>query len=529
MSYSARQVITLSLLVLFPLAGFSRARQYSFADRSLTTVTPVPPTRTPLGVYAKVDIELAIKGFIDPPNPVPANFHPFLRRLYRDLLDNPAISGITIGAHWDQIQLEDPICATFHNCAVSLDGYDWSYLDDAFEEAHRAHKSVQLIITPGVDSPPWLLDKLEPCDGLFASGEPSATGNTGNPFAHCGKVTFVGFPEVQRADGNPPVLPLPWNGVYKHAWWDFLEHLAVNYQSDTAFVSIAVAGAICASTEIILPTSANSPPQPAGSVDSMWARLINNSFPDVSDYQQTDQVFIDEWKCAIDEYERIFSGVTLFISPNVGKDLPEFVQNLVPVQVHDDNTLYCENCRLAAADGHMRSCEAKTEILSHFVTVTGRNAKATRVGGMKASNSNKTGDIGLPGVKLLTLLSLPGGAEFDHPVTGSANFLEQGCPDYPDVSKCTDLTKEQAAYNVLKVFFHGTPAADFYRGEVTAHVQYLEVPYLDVEYANTHPFETAPVANLGSVSLENLLYKANQDLFEMANRRPPPPRPHNCF
>jgi hypothetical protein len=528
MTYSARQAVTLSLL-LFLLAGFSSAREYQPAGKRSPADRPATQPRTPLGVYAKVDIEEAIKGFTDPSHAEPANLHWALRRLYDGLLDNPAISGITIGAHWDEIQLSDPICSSYHNCLGSPDGYDWSYLDDAFAEAHRAHKSVQLIITPAVDAPPWLLDKLTPCDGLFASSGSAATGITGNPFAHCGKVTFVGFPEAQRADGN--VLPLPWNGVYKHAWWDFLEHLAVRYQSDTAFVSIAVAGAMCASTEIILPTSANSPPQPAGSVDNMWGRLINNSFPDKSDYQETDQVFIDEWKDAIDEYERIFSGVTLFISPNVGKDLPEFVQNPVPVQVHNDNTLYLTNCPLAAAAGHTRSCEAKTEILSYFVTVAGRNAKATRVGGMKASNSNDTGDIGLPAVKLLTSLSLLGGAEFDHPVTGTANFLEQGCPDYPDVSKCTDLTKEQAAFNVLTVFFYGTPAAKFYDGELgTEHVQYLEVPYLDVEYANTHPCETAPVANLGKISLQDLLHKANQDLFEMADRRPPPAAgaPH-CF
>ena len=524
MGNSIRQTIALSLFVLFLPPGFSSAREYRPADTFSPADRPTTQPRTPLGLYAKVDIEDAIKGLTDPPDVETARLHLALRRLYAGLLDNPAISGLTIGAHWDQIQLSDPICSLNHNCLGGPDGYDWNYLDDAFLEAHRAHKSVQLIITPSVDAPQWLLDKLTPCDGLFAS---SGSGITGNPFAHCGKVTFVGFPEAQRADGT--VLPLPWNGIYKHAWRDFLQHLALRYQSDAAFVSIAVAGAICASTEMILPTSANSPPQASGSVDSMWAALINNSFPDIPDYQQTDQVFIDEWDDAIDAYERIFSGVTLFISPNVGKDLPEFVQNPVPVQVHDDNTLYFNNCLIAAADGHMRSCEAKTEILSHFVTVAGRNAKATRVGGMKASNSNDTGDIGLPGVKLLTSLSLLGGAEFDHPVTGNANFLEQGCPGYPDVSQCTDLTKEQAAFNVLAVFFYGTPAADFYRGEVTSRIQYLEVPYLDVEYANKHPCETAPVGNLGNMSLEDLLYLASKDLFEMADRRPPPPLPAKCF
>src|SRR5271170_4067399 len=84
-------------------------------------------TRRPLGVYVKVDVETAISGYPGSVSPLPEDLHLYLRRLYAGLLANPAISGITVGQHWDHIQLSD-------------NDYDWSYLDDAFEEAHSAYK-----------------------------------------------------------------------------------------------------------------------------------------------------------------------------------------------------------------------------------------------------------------------------------------------------------------------------------------------------------------------------------------------------
>src|ERR1700720_1987644 len=72
--------------------------------------------RWPLGVYVKVDVETAINGYPGPVSPSPAELHHYLRRLYAGLLANPAISGITIGQHWDHIQVSD-------------NDYDWSYLD----------------------------------------------------------------------------------------------------------------------------------------------------------------------------------------------------------------------------------------------------------------------------------------------------------------------------------------------------------------------------------------------------------------
>jgi hypothetical protein len=461
----------------------------------------------PLGVYAKVDIETAIAGF--PPTvapPTPAELHAYLRNLYAGLLADPAISGIAAGRRWDRIETSEGV-------------EDWSYLDDVFAEANSANKSVLLNVTPGFDSPPWLLAEIPSCDGLFG------VSNTAS--ADCGKVTFSGFPEEIRADGV--VLPLPWNSMYQQAWKDFLTDLNTRYGPNPAFVAIAVAGPVGASTEMILPTTANdSMPQLGGlPADGVWAALIKNSFPDTSDYQNTDQAFIDAWDQTIDAYEEVFTGVTLFIGADGGDDLPEFSNKVKP---HSDNILYGLDC---GNDKHdLMSCEAKTEILSHFVTVAGANGKSTQVGGMTASSNLTDGNIGIPGVKVLTSLMPPpspvfqGGAEFDFPVSAGSNEQQEGCPAYP--KKCKNLSPEEGGYYVLKVFFNGTTVGKSFGGKKgSAPIQYLNVPYLDVQYAQATPCPATKSKIIGEMSLQDLLNSASHDLFEMAGQ-PAPVLPPTC-
>jgi len=456
--------------------------------------------RRPLGVYAKINVEDAIQGYPGSGTPSPVQLHSYLRAFYADLLANPAISGITVGVHWDNIQLTETT-------------YDWSYLDDAFDDAIAARKSVQLIITPGFNSPQWLLAKIPSCDGLFSNGTASAD---------CGSVTFEGFPQLQHSDNK--VLPLPWNSVYKSAWLSFLAQLSTRYSANPAFVCIAVAGPTGPSDEMILPTTANDAVIKLSglAVDDTWAALIKHSFPDNSSYQGSDQVFIDEWKQVIDAYERIFSGVTLSVSPDAGNDLPAFGKKVTP---HPDNVLYASDCAASIASNiGIMSCEAKAEVLSYFVAASGPNEKVTRVGGMTASSPETlaAGDIGIGGVKLLTsfspTLSPPflGGAEFDHPVSGSNNFQDEGCPTYPTV--CAGLTIEEAAYHVLTVFFYGTPVAASYGGTPgNARMHYLEIPYLDVQYAEKHPTPAVPSSIIGNTSLQDLLNKASHDLIVTIN------------
>ena len=445
--------------------------------------------RSPLGVYVHVVVPDVIKLYGGPMQDqgcaqTASDLHTYLRCFYAKLLADTAISGIAAGLHWDQIQLDNPLCALNHSCSVSPDGFDWSYVDDVFAEANAAHKTVQLIVTPGTDSPSWLLNLIPSCDGLF-------TGSGTAPL-DCGKATFLNFPEIQRADGNPPVLPLPWNPLYLLAWDDFLINLNARYNSNPAFVSISIAGPACASNEMILPTTDNGSTQASGMpADLAWQILIHHSFPLRPGYENSDQVFIDTGKQAIDAYEAIFSGITIFSNPDAADDFPE---PPYPVFVHPDNTLYAVDC--STDTGEQISCEAKTEILSYFVAINGRNKKATQVGGMTAGSNINTGDIGVPGIKLLTSLTpspnppILGGAEFDLAVSNSSMIQQQGCPNYtpkdPNPPDCKNLTPEQAAYNTFTVFFDATPAAADFGGSSSippinnAPIQYVEVDFQDV-------------------------------------------------
>ena len=474
--------------------------RFALIFASLAPPAGAAAIRQPLGVYVHLDVSDAIATY--PGNkPTSAQLHSYLQSLYASLLAAPAISGITLGAHWDQTQ---------PNSGNLPSSYDWSYIDDAFTAANAANKTVQLILTPGVDAPSWLLSQIPSCDPLFTKG--SAPDN-------CGTVTFTGYPEQQRADGN--VFPLPWNGTYQAAWTAFLKDLNARYAGNPAFVAIALAGAIAASDEMILPTNENDTgAQPSGlTPDATWAAMIQHSFPNNSAYQNTDQAFIDAWDQAIDTAESIFTGVTLFLGPDAGNDFPSFSQSVTP---HADNTLYAQDCA-AIHPTEAMSCEAKTEILSHFLTVSGPNGKATQVGGLTASSLATPGDIGIAGVKLLTGLMPPpaipltGGAEFDHAVSSPAMLQSEGCPN-PN-GNCPGLTIEEAAYNVFTTFFYNTPVAGFYGGAVgTAPIQYIDVPLGDMQYALANPCPAVPSPFLGMMSLQDLYARASRDLFAMAKQ-----------
>src|SRR5215831_36638 len=513
---SLRQSMALSLLMLVALSGPVRSSAYRKTSASAPQVT-LP--RSPSGVYAKANIETLKTQFAGA-----KDLRKRLRTFYEELLSNPAISGLTIGAHWDHLQPGPNY----------PDGYDFDYLDDVFEVANNHNKSVQLIITPGFVSPPWLVNEIPSCDGLFHSIELVPP--------NCGKATFAGFPEEQRDDGNTE-LPLPWNPVYQQAWADFLGHLNDKYSSNPAFVAIAVAGPIGASDEMILPTSDNVTPgtvQPSGlSVDDTWEALIQHSFPvggAITYPPKSDQVFIDAWMKAIDTYETIFSGITLVLSPDSGKDLPEFGVNRAHVSPHPDNgLLYSQECSRSPSP---LSCEAKTEVIQYFMNAICNtsencvNGKATQVGGLTAQISDAYGNIGIGGVKLLTSWSPPlvpaflGGAEFDHAVSGHQK-LRTGCPTYPDKKPCKDLSVEEAAYNVLAVFFNNTPAGSYFKGTMPAisatgnaggtPLHYLEVPEADVHYANTHQCLSDPSPVLGYMTLQQMLENVKRDFAGIAD------------
>ena len=466
-----------------------------------STSTPLQlNARRPLGIYAHVDLTLLIK------DQKKVN----LDSLYQSLLANPAISGLAVGVHWDLVNPNPP---------SSPQAYDWTYVDDVFNQVSmwntknptQTPKTIQLLIPAGFNSPQWVLNQIPSCDGLFQS--PPQT-----PPSNCGKVTFTGY--FEPADGS--VLPLPWNPVYKSAFKTFLTALATRYKPKPEFVSIGIAGPTAASDEMILPRTGNTPNQiqfGGISPDAMWQKLLTFAYPNKSTYQNSDQAFIDEWDSAIDMYGQIFSGVTLIINPDVG-GFPDFSQNY-PAPPQTDTLYYKGDC----PDADM-NCAAVTMIISHFIdpAVDGADAKSNQTGGMKAFTSEK--DLGVNGVKLLSGMTaqlgpssqILGGEQFDHPFSSDAS--DEGCPTK---DKCPDnsISPEQAEYNVLRVFFDGTPAAASFGGTPgTVPLNYLQVFYEDVQYSTAHANNPAQIAQTNGTSVsmtaQVMLNLTSQKLLQIA-------------
>ena len=56
-------------------------------------------------------------------------------------------------------------------------------------------------------------------------------------------------------------------------------------------------------------------------------------------------------------------------------------------------------------------------------------------------------------------------------------------------------------------------------------MQYLELDYVDIQYAEMNPCPTTPSKMIGKTSLQDLLRRASHDLFEMAGEHIPLPPP----
>jgi hypothetical protein len=456
--------------------------------------------RRPRGIYAVVPIEQYITTEKNTnPSISPTQLDAYFAGLYWDLIENPAVSGLALQVHWDMVNPNPP---------NSPKAYDWSFVDIAFADVglwnflnpFSARKTIQLIVSAGFETPQWAFTGIEPCDGLFEGSSPAPGGT-------CGSVTVMGYQE----GGDGDVLPLPWNVTYQNEWKAFLTALAARYESNPAFVSIAVAGPTAATVEIILPNDANTPAQTQfGGItaNKLWKQVLANA-----GLPYSDQAFIDAWDAAIDMYGEVFSGVTLVIT--TGNGLPNFAGVPVP----SPPAALSPDC---AFDLDL-DCSAETTILGYFMeaTVGGANAKATQESGMKASIV--TGDLETNSVKLLSTLTAQsarasaqvlGGLQFGRPFTGSTT-LDEGCtmrfppdasdpPSLPAVCASQNGTSEadlpaecipavcfapgfnpatlasgteygqipaqdlilpeQAAYNVLSVYFDGTAVAASFGG-----------------------------------------------------------------
>jgi hypothetical protein len=155
----------------------------------------------------------------------------YLSSFYTGLLNNQAVSGLTLQVHWDTLN---------PNAPGDAGAYFWNYVDEAFSSVeswnslHQSQtpKTIQLVVAPGFNSPQWMLNELASCDLLFQDLPlpPKVC------LAGCGEVTFSSFDEQDQADGRT-VLPLPWNTTYQAGWKTFLQALAARYGDKRALVS----------------------------------------------------------------------------------------------------------------------------------------------------------------------------------------------------------------------------------------------------------------------------------------------------
>jgi hypothetical protein len=105
-----RSIICISIASTVLLAG-------------LHTAVAQPAPRRPRGIYAVVNIADAKKAN---PSFTTAELNAYLNNLYQDLLSNPTISGLTLQVHWNTLN---------PNPTTAPNAYDWSYVDDAFNQA----------------------------------------------------------------------------------------------------------------------------------------------------------------------------------------------------------------------------------------------------------------------------------------------------------------------------------------------------------------------------------------------------------
>jgi hypothetical protein len=461
--------------------------------------------RRPLGIYATVKISDVIAQ--DPG----ADWTSYFDCYYAALLANPAVSGLTVEAHWDVLE-------------PSRGLYDFRYVQAAFDQVvawntqSATQKTIQLVVTPGFDSPQWVLDEIDAtdgaCDGLF----PTPPGQAPPPAAgaNCGTVTFVGYNENtdqgNTLDGGR--LPLPWDATYLAEWQAFLSAFAGAFGDNPALTSIAIGGPSAGSCEMILPSDGNTcpchatsqghscapscPTAPDGGPleaqpntlypNQMWNLVLANHFG-ASYPTDSNQAFVEAWESAIDFYEATFSNLTLVLTPANGDGLPfrDPGPDAGPLCSHSSDV----------------SCAATVAVIGYFEADAGANGngKGVQVSGLGDTyDTLKTVDVNIGGIRFLTATTaanaptdqLIGGAEFDH--TYSKCLAGTTCP--------TPI--EQEEFDVLATFFNGTEAI-----EGTASMPGLFAGVHD-ETLDTYPLTVPAPLNYLQVYNQDIIYSLGQ-------------------
>ena len=408
-----------------------------------------PTIRTPLGVFAHISIEDALNRYNGLPTPATeAHYRAYLSPIYEALLADPAISGITVGQHWDHLQLDDPACVFTNSCADGPGGYDWSYLDDAFAAQRRA-QTVQLLINPGVESPTWLMNKLPSCDGLFTGG--------GTAPSTCGKVTFKNFPEQAHADapilryrcpGIPSILRTGTisSFISARATPPTRTHLRRHGRPHLRFQGVDFSHHA--------EQSAQSRHGSRSGLADAHPRFL--PFP-----SRLSGLRPSLHRCLERNHRRLRADLPRHHTrhqPRRRRRVPR-----APPAMSIPTTLFTASTAPPATT----RCPAKPRPKSSpILPVCGAATKILAGRGMTAGSNPKTGNIGIPGIKVLTShtpsLHPPffGGAEFDFRFR-LPNSYSGGAPPTtprkdPNPTDCVDLTPEQAANNTFTVFFDGT-------------------------------------------------------------------------
>src|SRR5271166_3615702 len=137
-----------------------------------TLPVPCVVPRTPRGIYATVGIRMYEDAYLkaNKVTSVPSDY--FKGTVYPDLLANPDLSGITLYVYWSRL---NPNPAPVGVVKLGYLQYDWTVVQDLFDAVeayntlHKTQKTVQLVVTPGINSPTWLLGHVGMDDGLLSS------------------------------------------------------------------------------------------------------------------------------------------------------------------------------------------------------------------------------------------------------------------------------------------------------------------------------------------------------------------------
>jgi hypothetical protein len=277
-----------------------------------------------------------------------------------------------------------------------------------------------------------------------------------------------------------------------------------------------------------------------------WNPLFALTFP--SNYQNSDQAFIEAWERAIDLYGQVFSNTTLAVT--TGSGFPNFLYTNLPDTNGIPYPTYNVPAGFAWPPGSVNTNDqavvmdgaAETTILAYFADPShgGVNAKAVQEDGLGANEINLKPlggrTLGSYGVKWLAQASASGNTILPgatnplsrvlgglQPVGGfTTDTVGEGCNTLGGCPTNDSLSPEQTFYNVMEVFFDGTSVGGAYGTNDsygTLPLNYFQIYSVDVLYANTNSTGSNVVDGFGNsnlVTFQSELTNASAQLFHVS-------------